>query len=68
MFILSVLICVSVSLLTSPQAVQAIQGLSMGTLSSADKQARKSSFGSIDIALSIVLLIIVVTILSYFTG
>ncbi len=68
MFILSVVICISVSLATNPPDYSFIKGLSFGTLSAQDKQLNKESISTIDIILSVFLIVIVVLVLSYFTG
>ncbi len=68
MFILSVVICISVSLATNPPDYSLIKGLSFGTLSAQDKQLNKESISTIDIILSVFLIVIVVLVLSYFTG
>ncbi|PWL37684.1 Na+/glucose cotransporter [Flagellimonas aquimarina] len=68
MFILSVVICISVSLATNPPEYSLIKGLSFGTLSAQDKQLNKESITTIDILLSVILIVIVVLVLSYFTG
>ncbi|TXN36021.1 sodium/solute symporter [Flagellimonas hymeniacidonis] len=68
MFILSVVICISVSLATNPPDYSLIKGLSFGTLSAQDKQLNKESISAIDIILSVFLIVIVVLVLSYFTG
>ncbi|MCQ0110022.1 sodium:solute symporter [Zhouia amylolytica] len=68
MFIFSVILCISITLLTNQPNYQLIKGLSFGTLSLEDKKITKSSYGTIDIILSIILVIIVISILSYFTG
>lgn len=68
MFILSVVICISVSLATNPPDYSLIKGLSFGTLSSQDKQLNKESISTIDIILSVFLIIVVIAVLSYFTG
>lgn len=68
MFIFSVVVCISISLATSPPSYEAIKGLSLGTLSVEDKRINKESISRIDIILSVLLLIIVISVLSYFTG
>ncbi|MDT0538973.1 MULTISPECIES: sodium:solute symporter [Croceitalea] len=68
MFLLSVMICISVSLATNPPDYSKINGLSYGTLTAKDKQFNKDSLTLLDIILSIVLVLIVVMILIYFTG
>ena len=68
MFILSIIICISVSLATNPPDYAAIQGLSFGTLSEKDRVVNKESISTIDIVLSVLLIIVVISVLSYFTG
>jgi solute:Na+ symporter, SSS family len=68
MFILSVVICIGVSLATDPPNYAAIAGLSFGTLSNEDRKLNKESIAVIDIILSVLLVAIVVFVLSYFTG
>ena len=68
MFIFSVLLCVSVSILTSPPDYTKISGLSYGTLNANQRKENSESYDTVDIILSIILIIIVVSILSYFTG
>ena len=68
MFIFSVLLCISVSILTSPPNYTKISGLSYGTLSQNHRKENRESYDTVDIILSIILIIIVVSILSYFTG
>jgi len=68
MFIFSVILCISVSLATNPPNYQLIQGLSFGTLSEGDKQASKGSYDTVDVILSVILIILVIGVLSYFTG
>ena len=67
MFILSVIICITTSLLTNAPDYKTIVGLSYGTLTKEQKQAQKESYDTIDILLSIVLVILVIGILCYFT-
>ena len=68
MFIFSVGLCISVSLATDPPNYQLIRGLSFGTLTAEDKELSKGSYNSIDIVLSVLLVVIVIGILAYFTG
>ncbi|MCL6273734.1 sodium:solute symporter [Muricauda sp. 2012CJ35-5] len=68
MFIASVMICISVSLLTNPPNYTAITGLSFGTLTDSDSAQNKESATTLDIILSVLLLVIVVIVLTYFTG
>ena len=68
MFIFSILLCVGVTLTTSEPEYSKITGLSFGTLTTEQKLENKNSYETIDIILSVSLVIIVVAILSYFTG
>ena len=68
MFIFSVLLCVSVSILTSPPNYSKISGLSYGTLTANHRKENSESYETVDIILSIILIIIVISILSYFTA
>ena len=68
MFIACSLICVVVSLLTPAPNEDAIKGLTFGTLSKDQKEANKNTYSMLDIVASILLVVIVISILSYFTG
>lgn len=67
MFLFSVALCIGVSLATAPPDYKRIAGLSFGTLSEKDKTATKGSYDNIDVILSVVLVLIVIGILCYFT-
>ena len=67
MFLFSVIICITVSLAFSPPDYKRIIGLSFGTLTEEQKAEHKNSYDKIDILLSIVLIILVIGILAYFT-
>ena len=67
-FIFSVILCISVSLVTSPPDYKLIIGLSFGTLTDQQKQDQRSSYDKVDVFLSILLVILVIGILCYFTG
>ncbi len=68
MFIFSILLCITVSILTSPPDYSKISGLSYGTLTAKHKKENRESYNTVDVILSVILIIIVVSILSYFTG
>ena len=68
MFIFSALLCITVSILTSPPDYSKISGLSYGTLTANHRKENSESYNTVDVILSIILIIIVVSILSYFTG
>ncbi|NVN19605.1 sodium/solute symporter [Muricauda sp. HICW] len=68
MFLFSVALCIAVTLATAPPNYTTIKGLSFGTLSPEDRINSKGSYSTIDIVLSVLLVVIVIGILSYFTG
>jgi SSS family solute:Na+ symporter len=68
MFIFSVLLCITVSILTNPPDYSKISGLSYGTLTVNHRKENSESYDTVDAILSIILVIIVVSILSYFTA
>ena len=68
MFIFSALLCITVSILTSPPDYSKISGLSYGTLTANHRKENSESYDTVDVILSIILIIIVVSILSYFTS
>jgi len=68
MFIFSVALCIGTSLATTAPNYETIKGLSFGTLSAEDKQLAKKSYDTIDVVLSVLLVVIVIGILMYFTG
>ena len=68
MFIFSILLCVGVTLSTTQPEYSKIVGLSFGTLTKEQRLENKNSYETIDVILSVTLIIIVVVILNYFTG
>lgn len=68
MFLFSVMVCISVSLMTNPPDYSKIKGLSLGTLSIEDKRANKENLNTVDIILSILLILAVFAVLTYFAG
>ena len=68
MFIFSILLCVGVTLSTTEPEYSKIVGLSFGTLTKEQRLENKNSYETIDVVLSVTLVIIVVAILSYFIG
>ena len=68
MFIFSVVVCISVSLTSTAPNYDTIRGLAFGTLTEEQKIETKGSYDKIDIILSIVLVIIIISVFSYFTG
>ena len=67
MFLFSVFLCVTVSLLTAEPDYKHIRGLSYGTLSQKDRINSEKSYSSLDIVLSVVLVLIVIGILVFFS-
>ena len=67
MFLFSVVLCMSVSVMTSEPDYKKIQGLSYGTLSKEDVVSSSNSYSTIDIVLSLVLVLIVIGILVFFS-
>ena len=68
MFIFSVLLCVSVTLFTSEPEYQKIVGLSFGTLTKEQKLENNNSYETIDVILSVILVVLIIGLLGYFTG
>ena len=68
MFVFSVMLCISISLLTTAPNYKTIIGLSYGTLSEKQKLDNKNSYDRIDVVLSVLLVLLVIGIFSYFTG
>ena len=67
MFLFSVVLCISVSLMTSEPDYKRIEGLSYGTLTESDRITSEKSYSTVDIILSFVLVLIVVGILLFFS-
>ena len=68
MFIFSVFICICVSLVTVQPDYGKIEGLSFGTMTHQMKKEFQNSFNKTDLILSLVLVVLVISILFYFTG
>lgn len=67
-FMASIVVCIIASLLGPKPDYERIKGLTFGTLTDEQRKANKNSFGMFDIAISVLLIVIVISILSYFTG
>mgnify|MGYP001364055301 FL=1 len=67
MFFFSVILCVSVSLMTAEPNYETIKGLSFGTLTRENKEDFKNSYSNADVGLSILLVLMVISILVYFS-
>ncbi|NUO03637.1 MAG: sodium/solute symporter [Saprospiraceae bacterium] len=68
LFVICVVICITVSLLTPKPSESQIIGLTYGTLTAEQKAANKASYGWWEVIASLVVVSIVVGILVYFTG
>jgi len=68
MFVFSVMLCISISLLTTAPNYKKIIGLSYGTLSEKQKLDNENSYDRIDVVLSVLLVLLVIGILRYFTS
>jgi len=68
MFVFSILLCVGVTLSTSEPNYNDIIGLSFGTLTDEQKNENKNSYEFSDVLLSVILVILIIGVLSYFTG
>ncbi len=67
-FIACSIVCTLASLSAPAPSLESISGLTIGSLTAEQKASAKDSYGIMDIALSVFLVIIVISILSYFTG
>ena len=68
LFVICVVICITVSLLTPKPLQEQIVGLTFGTLTAEQKAENKASYGWLEIVSSLFILAIVIGILAYFTG
>lgn len=67
LFVICVLICIGVSLATTPQVYEKIAGLTYGTLSDEDRSNMKKEYGWIEITGSVFVVIVIIFILVYFS-
>jgi SSS family solute:Na+ symporter len=68
LFIFSVILCISVSLMTAEPDYIRTKGLSFGNLDLDSEEFKEKTYSTIDVVLSVFLILIVVGILMYFTG
>ena len=68
LFLFSVILCVSVTLLTAEPDYVKTRGLSFGNLDLNSKDFKEKSYSNMDIILSVILVLIVIGILMYFTA
>jgi SSS family solute:Na+ symporter len=67
-FIACALVCAGVSMATPKPSAAQIQGLTLGTLSPEQRKANRESYSKLDVVISVVLAIVVISILVYFRG
>ena len=68
MFIGCVIVCITVSLLTPAPSEAQLSGLTFGTLTAEQKASARNSYNILDVVASVVLVIVIISILTYFTG
>ena len=68
LFMVYVVVCVVVSLLTTAPNEENIRGLTFGTLTKEQKASAKDSYNIIDIIASLMLIAVVIGVMVYFTG
>lgn len=68
MFLACSAVCVTVSLCTPAPSEEQLAGLTFGTLTPEQKASAKDSYTTGDLIASVVLVVVIVAILSYFTG
>ena len=68
LFMIYVVVCVVVSLLTTAPNEENIRGLTFGTLTKEQKASAKDSYNIIDIIASLMLIAVVIGVMVYFTG
>ncbi len=68
MFLVCVLVCSVVSLASEKPSPEQIKGLTLGTLSAEQKAEARNSYSKVDVLISVLLAIIVITVLVYFRG
>jgi len=68
LFLFSVALCIAVTLSTNPPDYTRIHGLALGTMSAEERAAERRGLTTMDIVSSVILVVIVIGILSYFTG
>jgi SSS family solute:Na+ symporter len=68
LFLFYVVILVAVSLLTPAPSEESIRGLTFGTLTVEQKASAKNTYTMLDIVASLILIVVIIGILAYFTG
>ena len=68
LFVFSVVLCISVSLITAEPDYVKTRGLSFGNLDLNSKEFKEKTYSTVDIILSVILVLMVIGILMYFTA
>lgn len=68
LFLIYVVVCIVVSLMTTPPSEERIKGLTFGTLTEEQKNSAKNSYNILDIVASVLLIAVMIGIMVYFTG
>ena len=68
LFVICVVLCITVSLLTERPTEAQLVGLSYGTLTAEQRASNRGSFSRADIVFSFIIVAIIIGILMYFTG
>jgi len=67
-FLVCVVVMIAVSYLTKAPSYEKIKGLTYGTVTKEDRQKSRASWSSIEVILSVLLMVIIVAIYLYFRG
>jgi len=67
-FVVCVVVMIAVSYLTKAPSYEKIKGLTYGTVTKEDRQKSRASWSSIEVILSVLLMVIIVAIYLYFRG
>jgi len=67
-FIICALVCTVVSLATPKPSEIQLKGLTLGTLSAEQRKANRDSYSKVDVLISVILAVIVISVLVYFRG
>ncbi len=68
LFIICIILCITVSLLTEKPSEAQLVGLTYGTLTAEQREANRNSYNRWDIIASLFVVAIIIWILAYFTG
>ena len=68
LFVICVITCITISLLTEKPSEQKIVGLTYGTLTPEQKASNRNRYSTLEVVASLIIVAIIIGILSYFTG